>query len=189
MRRGRSRQGAESRGNYLDETERGGPCGRGGTSLGWSNSPEDKPSFSAPGLPDAQRSAIAILEISIVAGIAAVLIAASFPSRPGLRPPRRLRALPRGGARRAIEGRRAIDCRRTMEAVGVVERGASRVPQPREGVRVRVAASPRTIHRKAATAMKVRSSVKRICENCKIVRREGKVLVICSNPRHKQRQG
>ncbi len=42
---------------------------------------------------------------------------------------------------------------------------------------------------KAATAMKVRSSVKRICENCKIVRREGKVLVICSNPRHKQRQG
>ncbi|WP_068409457.1 MULTISPECIES: 50S ribosomal protein L36 [Planctomycetia] len=37
--------------------------------------------------------------------------------------------------------------------------------------------------------MKVRSSVKRICENCKIVRRAGKVLVICSNPRHKQRQG
>lgn len=42
---------------------------------------------------------------------------------------------------------------------------------------------------KAATAMKVRSSVKRICEYCKIVRRAGKVLVICSNPRHKQRQG
>ncbi len=37
--------------------------------------------------------------------------------------------------------------------------------------------------------MKVRSSVKRICENCKIVRRGGKVLVICTNPRHKQRQG
>ena len=37
--------------------------------------------------------------------------------------------------------------------------------------------------------MKVRASVKRICENCKIVRRQGKVLVICSNPRHKQRQG
>ncbi len=38
--------------------------------------------------------------------------------------------------------------------------------------------------------MKVRSSVKRICESCKIVRRAGKVLVICpSNPRHKQRQG
>jgi translation initiation factor IF-1 len=37
--------------------------------------------------------------------------------------------------------------------------------------------------------MKVRSSVKRICENCKIVRRRGVVRVICSNPRHKQRQG
>ncbi|MBX9654533.1 50S ribosomal protein L36 [bacterium] len=37
--------------------------------------------------------------------------------------------------------------------------------------------------------MKVRSSVRRICENCKIVRRKGKLVVICSNPRHKQRQG
>jgi len=38
-------------------------------------------------------------------------------------------------------------------------------------------------------AMKVRSSVKKICENCKIVRRKGRIYVICSNPRHKQRQG
>jgi large subunit ribosomal protein L36 len=37
--------------------------------------------------------------------------------------------------------------------------------------------------------MKVRASVKRICENCKLVRRKGRLLVICSNPRHKQRQG
>jgi len=37
--------------------------------------------------------------------------------------------------------------------------------------------------------MKVRSSVKRICENCKIIRRKGIVRVICTNPRHKQRQG
>ncbi len=36
--------------------------------------------------------------------------------------------------------------------------------------------------------MKVRSSVKRICENCKIIRRHGVVRVLCSNPRHKQRQ-
>jgi ribosomal protein L36 len=40
-----------------------------------------------------------------------------------------------------------------------------------------------------ALAMKVRSSVKRICENCKIVKRRGVVRVICTNPRHKQRQG
>lgn len=37
--------------------------------------------------------------------------------------------------------------------------------------------------------MKVRSSVKRICDKCKIIRRNGKVLVICENRRHKQRQG
>ncbi|MCE5268121.1 MAG: 50S ribosomal protein L36 [Planctomycetaceae bacterium] len=37
--------------------------------------------------------------------------------------------------------------------------------------------------------MKVRASVKRICESCKIVRRRGVVFVVCSNPRHKQRQG
>jgi large subunit ribosomal protein L36 len=38
-------------------------------------------------------------------------------------------------------------------------------------------------------AMKVRSSVKRICENCKLVKRQGRLYVICTNPRHKQRQG
>jgi large subunit ribosomal protein L36 len=38
--------------------------------------------------------------------------------------------------------------------------------------------------------MKVKSSVKRICNNCKVVRRKGKVRVICSaNPKHKQVQG
>ncbi|HUC13349.1 MAG TPA: 50S ribosomal protein L36 [Acidimicrobiales bacterium] len=38
--------------------------------------------------------------------------------------------------------------------------------------------------------MKVRPSVKPICEHCKVIRREGVVIVICSaNPRHKQRQG
>ncbi len=37
--------------------------------------------------------------------------------------------------------------------------------------------------------MKVRSSVRRICERCKVVRRKGVVRVICNNKRHKQRQG
>lgn len=37
--------------------------------------------------------------------------------------------------------------------------------------------------------MKVRPSVKKICESCKVIRRQGRVMVICSNPRHKQRQG
>ncbi|HOI60155.1 MAG TPA: 50S ribosomal protein L36 [Candidatus Pacearchaeota archaeon] len=38
--------------------------------------------------------------------------------------------------------------------------------------------------------MKVKASVKKICNSCKIVRRKGRVYVICSsNPKHKQRQG
>ena len=37
--------------------------------------------------------------------------------------------------------------------------------------------------------MKVRASVKKICLNCKIVKREGVVRVLCSDPKHKQRQG
>ncbi|MHB0936669.1 MAG: 50S ribosomal protein L36 [Armatimonadota bacterium] len=38
--------------------------------------------------------------------------------------------------------------------------------------------------------MKVRASVKKMCDKCKIVRREGKVRVICeAYPTHKQVQG
>jgi large subunit ribosomal protein L36 len=37
--------------------------------------------------------------------------------------------------------------------------------------------------------MKVRASVKKICDKCKIIKREGVVRVICKNPKHKQRQG
>jgi large subunit ribosomal protein L36 len=43
--------------------------------------------------------------------------------------------------------------------------------------------------RRERNDVKVRPSVKPMCEKCKIVRRHGRVLVICSNPRHKQRQG
>lgn len=38
--------------------------------------------------------------------------------------------------------------------------------------------------------MKVRASVKPMCDHCKVIRRTGRVYVICSaNPKHKQRQG
>ena len=36
--------------------------------------------------------------------------------------------------------------------------------------------------------MKVRSSVKPICEKCKVIKRKGK-MIICENPKHKQKQG
>jgi large subunit ribosomal protein L36 len=37
--------------------------------------------------------------------------------------------------------------------------------------------------------MKVRASVRKICRNCKVIRRSGVVRVICTDARHKQRQG
>ncbi len=39
------------------------------------------------------------------------------------------------------------------------------------------------------STMKVRASVKRLCESCRIVKRKNVVRVICKNARHKQRQG
>ena len=39
------------------------------------------------------------------------------------------------------------------------------------------------------SSMKVNPSVKKICDKCKVIRRNGRVMVICENPRHKQRQG
>nr|YP_011008971.1 ribosomal protein L36 [Asyneuma japonicum]AIN75516.1 ribosomal protein L36 [Campanula americana]WPV76224.1 ribosomal protein L36 [Asyneuma japonicum] len=37
--------------------------------------------------------------------------------------------------------------------------------------------------------MKLRASVRKICHKCRLIRRQNRILVICSNPRHKQRQG
>ena len=40
-----------------------------------------------------------------------------------------------------------------------------------------------------STLMKVRPSVKPMCERCRVIKRHGRTMVICTNPRHKQRQG
>ncbi|MGQ9465317.1 MAG: 50S ribosomal protein L36 [bacterium] len=37
--------------------------------------------------------------------------------------------------------------------------------------------------------MKVKSSIKKRCIKCRVIKRQGVVRVICKNPRHKQRQG
>ncbi|KAF2172179.1 hypothetical protein M409DRAFT_17418 [Zasmidium cellare ATCC 36951] len=50
----------------------------------------------------------------------------------------------------------------------------------------------RVLARQQVRGMKVRSSVKKLCDGCKSVRRKGGkyVYIICSkNPKHKQRQG
>lgn len=43
---------------------------------------------------------------------------------------------------------------------------------------------------KGAKKMKVRASVKPMCDKCKVIKRDGKVMVICSkSKKHKQTQG
>ncbi|TDJ36081.1 MAG: 50S ribosomal protein L36 [Gammaproteobacteria bacterium] len=37
--------------------------------------------------------------------------------------------------------------------------------------------------------MKVQASVKKICRDCRVVRRKGVVRIVCKDKRHKQRQG
>ena len=45
------------------------------------------------------------------------------------------------------------------------------------------------ISKKGSLIVKVKPSVKKICDKCKVIRRNGRVMVICDNLRHKQRQG
>ena len=74
---------------------------------------------------------------------------------------------------------------------------ADQNPWPPLGVRVECLAATDLTHTvdfptlpdPAGAAMKVRSSVRRMCDKCKLIRRKGVVRVICSDPRHKQRQG
>ncbi|MFW5692566.1 MAG: 50S ribosomal protein L36 [Chloroflexota bacterium] len=37
--------------------------------------------------------------------------------------------------------------------------------------------------------MRVSTSVKRRCPKCRVIKRKGRVMIICDNPKHKQRQG
>jgi len=50
------------------------------------------------------------------------------------------------------------------------------------------AGNARTGQRRSAS-VKVTASVTRRCERCKVIKRKGVIRVICSNPKHKQRQG
>ena len=36
--------------------------------------------------------------------------------------------------------------------------------------------------------MKVRPSIRKMCEKCRVIRRHGRLMVICQNTKHKQRQ-
>jgi large subunit ribosomal protein L36 len=45
------------------------------------------------------------------------------------------------------------------------------------------------VQQREGAAVKVKPSVKKICNKCRVIRRHGRVMVICDDPRHKQRQG
>jgi len=67
--------------------------------------------------------------------------------------------------------------------------GARRLRWSRRQARRGFSSRARTF-RSGDKVMKVRASVKKICDKCKVVKRKGVVRIICAaNPRHKQRQG
>ena len=77
-----------------------------------------------------------------------------------------------------------------MPFAGIVEQTGRGSGKKHENTRLRLGVEYRTdTHNRKEKDMKVRPSVKKMCDKCKIIRRHGKVLVICENPRHKQRQG
>ena len=63
--------------------------------------------------------------------------------------------------------------------------------RPRQGRALSLRPHPRPNHLpdEVEDQMKVRPSVKPMCERCRVIKRHGRTIVICSNPRHKQRQG
>jgi large subunit ribosomal protein L36 len=85
--------------------------------------------------------------------------------------------------------------RRLSDFGGARQRGPKAAGKVRSGApgRHQVAApgnkSERNRVGQERDSMKVRPSVKAMCEKCKVIRRHGRVMVICDNPRHKQRQG
>ena len=82
---------------------------------------------------------------------------------------------------------------RSQNIKRLMEIGCYRGIRHRRGLPVRgqkTKTNARTLFpRRTKGSMKVRPSVKPMCEKCKVIRRHGRILVICSNPRHKQRQG
>jgi large subunit ribosomal protein L36 len=53
----------------------------------------------------------------------------------------------------------------------------------------RIREDPAAAQHIRSETVKVKPSVKPICDKCKVIRRHGRVMVICENLRHKQRQG
>ena len=76
------------------------------------------------------------------------------------------------------------------ESVGAPIFGRVGLPVPPAAILFSFTRLPQAVSSFTAGAvMKVRSSIKRICDKCKLIKRKGVVRIICEDPRHKQRQG
>jgi large subunit ribosomal protein L36 len=76
-----------------------------------------------------------------------------------------------------------------LEGQGTAGRGGFDAGRPCETGNVAVRFVERPHYWQRERNMKVRASVKKLCENCKVIKRKGVIRVICTNARHKQRQG
>jgi len=47
----------------------------------------------------------------------------------------------------------------------------------------------RVVYKIKSINMKVQASIKTRCRNCRVIKRRGTLFIICTNPKHKQRQG
>ena len=75
--------------------------------------------------------------------------------------------------------------RRYLRAQPSDPHAGGKPPDPQNGV----PGPDRLLLAQECTTVKVQPSVKKICDKCKVIRRHGRVMVICENLRHKQRQG
>ena len=78
-----------------------------------------------------------------------------------------------------------------LDSIPLASKGTDYGVLGNEAVSSTATSDPTQTARRAVevTTMKVKPSVKKICDKCKVIRRHGNVMVICDNPRHKQRQG
>lgn len=96
----------------------------------------------------------------------------------------------RGGVRQGSgalkdEGDKAL----FVDRVPAASRAADRVLTSLSPFAGRIFESVQSVER-TGSVVKVKASIRRMCNQCQVVRRKGKVRVICkANPKHKQVQG
>ncbi|KAJ5632407.1 hypothetical protein N7490_008746 [Penicillium lividum] len=114
-----------------------------------------------------------------------ILIAIMFSLRTVFRAPGALRQLIPSVSRRSFSGIAS-----TRPISHMIQSGLTRLRAQSQTTNAVSAAVGTSRQIGQVRGMKTRSSVKRLCDGCKPVRRKNRVFIICSkNAKHKQRQG